>query len=184
MHVYGSGDSPSSGEASADAAEKVKGSKTIEAKAAADRPPANETWAPVDGHNAYADILQGKRNGLYVNISGGVRDGMAFQIVKHGAKTFHVYGSGKNRQVIEVGAHKKAADTKTAPATGTGGTTSTGTAGTSIAPADTAEPSGTAPDSPRVVWRHGRRTPHRRSRPRAGDPPLAPRAARPHPKRR
>jgi hypothetical protein len=154
MHVYGSGDSAKSIEAGADADVKVKGSKKVAAKAAADRPSANETWAPVDGHNAYADILQGKRNGLFVNISGGSRDGMAFQIVKHGTKTFHVYGSGKNRQVIEVGAHKKAADTSasTTTATGgtpaTGGTTPTGTGGTTLAPADTAEPSGTAPASP------------------------------------
>ena len=74
----------------------------------------------------YADILSGKRNGLFVNISGGVRDGMAFQIVKHGEKTFHVYGSGKERQVIEVGAHKSKT---TSPPSATG-TTSTPTTGT------------------------------------------------------
>ncbi len=60
-------------------------------------------WAPVAGHNNYADILAGPRNGLFVNISGGVRDGMAFQIVSKGGKTFHVYGTGKDRQMIEVG---------------------------------------------------------------------------------
>jgi hypothetical protein len=86
---------------------------------------------------------------------------MAFQIVKHGSKTFHVYGSGKNRQVIEVGAHRKAAaNSGTQPTQSTGtattggtsatttGTATTGSAGTTIAPADTIEPSGTPPASP------------------------------------
>jgi hypothetical protein len=91
--------------------------------------PKGEQWAPVDGHDNYADILNGKRNGFYVNISGGVRDGMAFQIVKRGDKTYHVYGTGKHKQEIEVGA-KKADPTTTAPTTGTTGTTTpTGSTG-------------------------------------------------------
>jgi hypothetical protein len=65
-----------------------------------DAPQKGERWAPVEGHNNYADILGGKRNGLYVNTSGGVRDGMAFQIVKKGGKWWHVYGTGKHRQWI------------------------------------------------------------------------------------
>jgi hypothetical protein len=59
-----------------------------------------ERWAPVKGAYNYADILGGPRNGLYVNTSGGVRDGMAFQIVKKAGKWFHVYGTGKDRQWI------------------------------------------------------------------------------------
>jgi hypothetical protein len=95
--------------------------------------PKGEQWAPVAGHDNYADILNGKRNGYYVNISGGVRDGMAFQIAKRGDKTFHVYGTGKHKQEIEVGGHKKAdggaatPTTATTPATGT--TPPTGTTG-------------------------------------------------------
>jgi hypothetical protein len=91
-----------------------------------DRPAKGERWAPVAGHNNYADILAGPRNGLYVNISGGVRDGMAFQIVKKGDKTFHVYGTGKDRQMIEVSGEKKAA----APANTTAGAAASGTGGT------------------------------------------------------
>jgi hypothetical protein len=91
-----------------------------------DRPPKGERWAPVAGHSSYADILAGPRNGLFVNISGGIRDGMAFQIVHKGGKEFHVYGTGKDRQMIEVGTHtaKTPAPTKTteAAAPGTGGT--------------------------------------------------------------
>src|SRR3954469_15260989 len=99
--------------------------------------PKGEQWAPVEGHDNYADILNGKRNGFYVNISGGVRDGMAFQIVKRGEKTFHIYGSGKHKQETEVGVHKKKDAASTNPTTGTtgatgstGGTTATGTSQT------------------------------------------------------
>src|SRR3954452_15127599 len=104
--------------------------------------PKGEQWAPVDGHDNYADILNGKRNGYYVNISGGVRDGMAFQIVKRDDKTYHVYGTGKHRQEIEVSAAKQPASsspgtTSTTPATGatpstsgtSGATSQTGPAG-------------------------------------------------------
>jgi hypothetical protein len=70
--------------------------------ASASRRPGRETWAPVDGANNYADILSGPRNGWFVNTSGGTRDGMAFHIVHKGDKTFHVYGSGKHRQMVEV----------------------------------------------------------------------------------
>jgi hypothetical protein len=64
-----------------------------------DQPPKGEKWELVAGAN-YADIIGGSRNGLFVNISGGIRDGMAFQIVKKGGKWFHVYGTGKDRQWI------------------------------------------------------------------------------------
>ena len=67
-----------------------------------DRPVKGERWGPVEGHHNYADILGGPRNGLFVNISGGVRDGMAFQIVEKAGKVFHVYGTGKDRQWIDV----------------------------------------------------------------------------------
>jgi hypothetical protein len=87
------------------------------------RIPKGEKWAPVEGHDNYADILNGKRNGLFVNISGGVRDGMAFQVVKHSGKTFHVYGSGKHRQEIEVHAPKNQTSGGTPATTGTTGAT-------------------------------------------------------------
>jgi hypothetical protein len=102
-----------------------------------------ERWAPVKGAYNYADILGGPRNGLYVNTSGGIRDGMAFQIVKKDGKWFHVYGTGKDRQWIPSDGppgHKKH---HTAPAAATGGTgaASGGTGGTSAdsAAADTSD---------------------------------------------
>ena|SRR5947209_7179235 len=70
--------------------------------AASDQPPKGETWAPVPGTTEWADILNGPRNGLFVNISGNDRDGMAFESVKRGGKTYHVYGSGSHRVMIPV----------------------------------------------------------------------------------
>jgi hypothetical protein len=83
--------------------------------ASASHRPRRETWAPVDGANNYADILSGPRNGWYVNTSGGVRDGMAFHIVHKGDKTFHVYGTGKHKQLVEVSTPEPA---KHSPSTG------------------------------------------------------------------
>jgi hypothetical protein len=125
VHVYGSGDSEVVVESKQDAddgARKINGKRYENGVEI----PKGEQWAPVDGHDNYADILNGKRNGYFVNISGGVRDGMAFQIVKRGDKTYHVYGTGKHKQEIEVGAKKAdPASTSTSTTTSTGGTTST-----------------------------------------------------------
>jgi hypothetical protein len=37
-----------------------------------------------------------------VNLSSSVRRGMTFLIERHNGKTYHVYGDGKDRQMIEV----------------------------------------------------------------------------------
>jgi hypothetical protein len=131
VHVYDKGGADEKVVAAAKDSGKVGHSHSADASAA--RHPGKETWAPVEGVSNYADILSGPRNGLFVNTSGGSRDGMAFQIVKHGAHTYHVYGSGKHRQMIEVGHHdtKKAASddsgsVKDSAAAGTGGTEATG----------------------------------------------------------
>ena len=65
----------------------------------ASKAPKNETTKPVDGR-AYADILTGSRTGLYLNTSGNVRDGDVFALVKREGREFHIYGTGKDRQVI------------------------------------------------------------------------------------
>jgi len=111
VHIYGSGENEKVVQAAKDSG-KVPGNAP---DASAARTPKGEEWAPVKGVSNYADILNGSRNGYYVNTSGGVRDGMAFQIVKEGDRTLHVYGKGKHRQVIEVGTAKpgdKANETK------------------------------------------------------------------------
>ena len=62
-----------------------------------------ETTKPVEGQQ-YAEILTGPRAGMYVNTSGGARDGEAFILVKHGGREDHIYGTGKDRTVVSVSA--------------------------------------------------------------------------------
>ena len=109
-----------------------------------DLPPKGEQWAPVAGAN-YADILGGARNGMYVNTSGGVRDGMAFQVVKKGGKWFHVYGTGKDRQWIPSDGPKHKTTHAPSSSSGTGGTG--GTASDNAADAVAGGTGGTAPPS-------------------------------------
>jgi len=92
---------------------------------AADRTtvPRNERTRPVEGHE-YSEIIAGPRNGMFLNQSGNERDGMAFLRVKRGDRTYHIYGSGEDRQVFAVGQKPKpvAPATTTPPATApTGG---------------------------------------------------------------
>jgi hypothetical protein len=99
MHVYaGKNGKETVVEAAKDSGKVHDGD--VEASGAAR--PKRETWAPVDGVSNYADVLSGPRNGWFVNTSGGVRDGMAFHVVQKGDKTFHVYGTGKHKQMVEV----------------------------------------------------------------------------------
>jgi hypothetical protein len=60
-----------------------------------------ETTKAVPGTN-YAEILTGPRAGLYLNASGGARDGEAFVLVKHDGREDHIYGTGDDRKVISV----------------------------------------------------------------------------------
>jgi hypothetical protein len=91
------------------------------------KPGKGESWEPVKGHSDYADILDGPRNGLFVNLAPGPRLGMAFSIVKRSGKEFHVYGEGKNRVEVLVKPKKPEAAPTTAPTTAT--TPSTGATG-------------------------------------------------------
>ena len=98
--------------------------------------PRGETWAPVEGVSNYADILGGRRNGWYVNTSGGDRDGMAFHIVEKHGKTYHVYGTGKHKQMVEVaGEPPKKHETKA-----TGDAETKGTGGADAKPDKTSTP--------------------------------------------
>jgi hypothetical protein len=90
-----------------------------------------ETTKPVPGQ-AYAEILTGPRAGLYVNTSGGPRDGEAFVLVKHDGREDHIYGTGDDRKVISVGGDKSDSD---APSKPTKTSTSTGSTATDKAPA-------------------------------------------------
>jgi hypothetical protein len=101
-------------------------------------PPKGETWAPVKGHQSYADILSGSRNGYFVNIQqGSSREGDVFHIVKKGGKEYHVYGTGDNKTEVEVGATKKKPKADEAAAT-------TGSTQTAAGAADTRDASQTS----------------------------------------
>jgi hypothetical protein len=90
--------------------------------------PKGERTQKVTGHK-YVEIISGPRNGMFINNTGGKRDGEAFLIVKRHGREFHIYGTGKERAVYEVG--RKRIDA----ASGTTGTTGTGTTGAGTAPA-------------------------------------------------
>lgn len=116
VHVYKKADDtelvvPIAGDKSARAAGSRSGDR---------EPPKGETWAPVKGHQSYADILTGSRNGYFVNIQqGSVREGDIFHKVKRGGREFHVYGTGDDKTWVEVGANKKKKAEAAAPATQT-----------------------------------------------------------------
>jgi hypothetical protein len=92
--------------------------------------PKGERTQKVEGHH-YMEIVSGPRNGMFINNSGNSRDGDAFVIVKRHGREFHIYGSGADRNVYEVGRERAASGTSQGSGTSTtSGTTGTGTAGT------------------------------------------------------
>src|SRR6201991_5190469 len=95
-------------------------------KAATDK----ETTKPVPGQS-YAEILTGPRAGLYLNTSGGARDGEAFVLVKHDGREDHIYGTGDDRKVISVGGDKSESDASSPDSTSTKTSTPTSTGTTS-----------------------------------------------------
>ena len=102
-----------------DAKDKTKATDDATTSASA---PKGEKTQKVSGHG-YVEIVSGPRNGMFINNTGSKRDGEAFLIVKRNGREFHVYGTGNDRSVYEVGRERS-----TTPATGTNATT--GTSGT------------------------------------------------------
>jgi hypothetical protein len=143
-HIYGTGkdrkvitvgaeksssSSSTTDKTSSSASDDTSSTKT--SSSTTDKAPADEKTKAVDGH-AYADILNGPRSGLYLNTSGNVRDGKTFALVKRDGREFHIYGTGKEREVI--GLHKADASSTTStdtPSTSTN-TTTTGSTDTGI----------------------------------------------------
>src|SRR4051794_18047128 len=121
-HIYGTGDDRKVITASTDSSAKT-----------GDKAPANEQTKPVEGR-PYADITSGPRKDLYLNTSGNARDGKTFVLVKKDDREYHIYGTGKNREVFMVkdpAPPKAATDTPTPPsptdaAAPTGSTTPSG----------------------------------------------------------
>jgi hypothetical protein len=102
--------------------------------------PKGERTQKVGGHN-YEEIVSGPRNGMFINNTGGKRDGEAFLIVKRHGREFHVYGTGADRAVYEVGRAREGAATPsptatngTADTTATSGASTTATTGTPATP--------------------------------------------------
>jgi hypothetical protein len=132
QHIYGTGKDRkvvSSGSDSSSSTDKT--SDKSSSSGATSKAPANETTKPVEGR-AFADILTGSRNGLYLNTSGNVRDGQVFSLVKREGREYHIYGTGKDRMVV--GLRPKPETTEETPSTtdttaNTGTPTTTGTAG-------------------------------------------------------
>jgi hypothetical protein len=132
-HIYGTGKdrkvvtvggAQSSSDAATDTDTASNDTEKTSSSSSTSKAPANETTKAVPGH-AYADILTGKRNGLYLNTSGNARDGDVFALVKREGREFHIYGTGKDRVVIGLKKpdDKPAADSTTTSAPTTGSST-------------------------------------------------------------
>ena len=99
--------------------------------------PKGEKSEHVEGHS-YDEVIAGPRDGMFINRSGNKRDGQAFAMVKRDGREFHVYGTGKNRVIVEV-KHKKDDDKTDTPTTTTPtdntSNSSSGDSGTTTSPA-------------------------------------------------
>jgi hypothetical protein len=93
FHIYGSG----------------KDRLVVAVKPPAERKPGDEdlklrkgeTIEPVEGR-AYAEITSGARSGMYINTGDNDRRGEAFVLAHRDGVEYHIYGSGKDREVIPV----------------------------------------------------------------------------------
>jgi hypothetical protein len=84
--------------------------------------PEGEMTKKVAGH-PYASVENGSDKGLFLNqLAGNARQGSVFKMVERDDRVFHVYGTGKDKVIIEVKSASKSDATAT-PATG--GTTPT-----------------------------------------------------------
>jgi hypothetical protein len=86
---------------------------------------ADETYKALEGHK-YVEITSGKREGMFVNTSGNVRNGEAFVVVRKNGKEYHIYGTGKDRLVVGFHMPKGATDDTGGTTAPTGSTGSTG----------------------------------------------------------
>ncbi|WP_028063290.1 hypothetical protein [Solirubrobacter soli] len=131
-HIYGTGDdrkvirvsADKSDSDSSDSGTSTKTSNTT-GSTSTDKAPAGEKTKQVDGR-AYADITSGPRKDLYLNTSGNARDGKTFVLVKKDDREYHIYGTGKNREIFMVkDPTAKTADTDTNSSSTTDSTAST-----------------------------------------------------------
>jgi hypothetical protein len=137
QHIYGTGKDRKVVSSASNGKEVEGGSATTDKTASSGsdtKVRANEKTKQLEGRG-YADILTGSRNGLYLNTSGNVRDGEVFTLVKRDGREFHIYGTGKDRQIIglrpkaETTTDQTPSTTDKPAATETPKTTGTGTTG-------------------------------------------------------
>ena len=84
-----------------------------------------EKTRQVEGR-AFHDIITGSRKGLYLNTSGNARDGQAFVLVKRDGREYHIYGTGKDREIFSLKDKSTATtDTTDKPTTTTDKTSTT-----------------------------------------------------------
>jgi hypothetical protein len=94
--------------------------------------PENEQTKKISGH-PYARIENGADKGLFLNqLASSPRLGSAFRMVERDDRVFHVYGTGKDRTIVEV---KAKTTTDTTPATSTATTTTPATSTATTTPA-------------------------------------------------
>jgi hypothetical protein len=60
-----------------------------------------ESMTQVEGR-AYAEVTEGKRDGMFVNTTNNVRRGQAFVLVFKNDTEYHIYGTGKDRVVVSL----------------------------------------------------------------------------------
>jgi hypothetical protein len=119
---------------------------TSDSANASTKAPKSEKTEDVKGHS-YSEVIAGPRNGMFVNHSGNARDGQAFARVRRDGREFHIYGTGKNRVIVEV-KHKdktpeptpEPTDNTTNDSTGTSGSSSSGSTPTAPATDTTGAP--------------------------------------------
>src|SRR4051812_34518156 len=119
---------------------------TSDASSDAKKTEAAETTQAVSGH-PYAEILTGPRAGMYLNTSHNKRAGETFVMVHRNGVELHVYGTGKDRHVVEMKRHtpvdpSTAKTSSPAPSSGSAatGTPTTGTTTTGTTPSGTVAP--------------------------------------------
>jgi hypothetical protein len=127
-HIYGTGDDRKvvrvgSDKSESDASDSTSTkTSTSTDSTSTDKAPSSEKTKPIDGR-AYADITSGPRKDLYLNTSGNARDGKTFVLVKKDDREYHIYGTGKNREVFMVKDPAAKTADSSAPSTDTSTTT-------------------------------------------------------------
>jgi hypothetical protein len=104
--------------------ELAKSASTSASSTKAATRPDNEQTKKIAGH-PYSRIQNGSDKGLFLNqLASSPRVGSAFRMIERDDRVFHVYGTGKDRVIVEVKATSTTdTTTDTTPATSTATTT-------------------------------------------------------------